>query len=143
MKKLDLLYRGKAKAVYHCDDKNSLILDFLDDTSAFDGKKTAKLQGKGAVNNKFNAFIMQHLEDNGVATHHIKKLSANESLVKKLTMFPLECVIRNIATGSICRRLGVADGLELQRPTYELFLKNDPLGDPMVNEFHAPCIWLG
>jgi len=137
MKQTELLYRGKAKAVYKTTESQYLILDFLDDTSAFDGKKIEQLQGKGAVNNKFNAFIMQHLESNGIKTHFEKILDDNHSLVKKLQMIPLECVIRNIATGSICKRLGVENGLELSKPTYELFLKNDDLGDPLVNEFHA------
>ena len=137
MNKQQILYKGKAKAVYSTNDNQYLILDFLDDTSAFDGKKTEKLQGKGKVNNKFNAFIMKHLEQNGIATHFEKLVSAQESLVKHLKMFPLESVVRNIATGSICRRLGVENGLELKMPTYELFLKNDALGDPMVNNSHA------
>lgn len=137
MKKEKLLYSGKAKSVYTCAQSEQLILDFRDDTSAFDGKKTSVLEGKGAVNNQFNAYIMSYLQDKGIDTHFIKLLSPQQSLVKKLNMIPLESVVRNISTGSLCRRLGVADGLTLSPPTYELFLKNDELGDPMINETHA------
>lgn len=130
------LYSGKAKSVYTCDRDDALILHFRDDTSAFDGEKTAKLERKGMVNNKFNAFIMEHLEAKGVPTHHLETLSDDESLVRKLDMFPIECVVRNIATGSICKRLGVEDGLDLKPATFEFFLKNDELHDPMINEYH-------
>ena len=130
------LYSGKAKSVYECDQDDALILYFRNDTSAFDGEKIEQLDRKGMVNNKFNAFIMQHLESEGVATHHLELLSDNESLVRKLDMFPIECVVRNIATGSICKRLGVEDGVDLTHPTFEFFLKNDALHDPMINEYH-------
>ena len=109
---------------------------FRDDTSAFDGKKKEALARKGAVNNQFNAAIMEKLKAAGIPCHFEQMLSPVESLVKKLEMIPVECVVRNIAAGSICRRLGVEEGLELTPPTFEFFLKNDDLGDPMVNDFH-------
>lgn len=137
MEKRELLYSGKAKSVYTTDDNDFMVLEFRNDTSAFDGKKVEQLDNKGLVNNKFNAFIMQALSDAGIPTHFERLLSDNESLVKRLDMIPLECVVRNIAAGSLCRRLGVEEGIELTPPTFELFLKNDELGDPMVNEFHA------
>ena len=130
------LYSGKAKSVFECAQDDALILYFRNDTSAFDGEKIEQLDRKGMVNNKFNAFIMQHLESEGVATHFLELLSDNESLVRKLDMFPIECVVRNIATGSICKRLGVEDGVNLAHPTFEFFLKNDALHDPMINEYH-------
>lgn len=136
MKKLDELYAGKAKSVYYTDDDNKLILHYRNDTSAFDGEKIEKLDRKGEINNKFSAFIMQKLEEAGVPTHHEALLSAEESVVKKLDMFPIECVVRNIATGSITKRLGVEDGINLTPPTFEFFLKNDELHDPMINEYH-------
>jgi len=136
MKKQDELYAGKAKSVYHTTEKDKLILFFRNDTSAFDGEKVDQLDRKGMVNNRFNAFIMEKLEVGGVPTHHIELLSDQESLVKNLDMIPIECVIRNISTGSLCRRLGVEDGLDLNPPTFEFFLKNDELHDPMVNEYH-------
>lgn len=134
MEKRDQLYAGKAKSVYTTDDPNRLILLFRDDTSAFDGKKKEALDRKGMVNNKFNAFIMEKLEQAGVPTHFDRLLSEQESLVKKLDMLPIECVVRNISAGSLCRRLGVEEGMDLHPCTFELFLKNDEKGDPMINE---------
>ncbi|WP_414430954.1 phosphoribosylaminoimidazolesuccinocarboxamide synthase [Alcanivorax sp. IL3] len=136
MEKRDELYAGKAKSVYTTDDADKLIMLFRDDTSAFDGKKKEALARKGAVNNQFNAAIMEKLKAAGIPCHFEQMLSPVESLVKKLEMIPVECVVRNIAAGSICRRLGVEEGLELNPPTFEFFLKNDDLGDPMVNDFH-------
>lgn len=136
MEKREQLYAGKAKSVYTTDDENLLILLFRNDTSAFDGEKIEQLDRKGQVNNQFNAFIMQKLEQAGIATHFERLLSAQESLVKRLHMAPIECVVRNIAAGSICRRLGVEEGLDLIPPTFEFFLKNDELHDPMINEYH-------
>ncbi len=130
------LYAGKAKSVFTTDNPDLLVLNFRDDTSAFDGGKIESLSRKGAVNNQFNAFIMQKLEDAGIKTHHEKLLSANQSVVKNLEMFPVECVVRNIAAGSICKRLGVEEGITLTPPTFEFFLKDDELNDPMINEYH-------
>jgi phosphoribosylaminoimidazole-succinocarboxamide synthase len=136
MKKLEQLYSGKAKSVYLTDDADKLILHFRNDTSAFDGEKVEKLERKGEVNNRFNAFIMQKLQEAGVPTHFEKLLTAEESLVKRLKMVPVECVVRNIAAGSLCKRLGVQEGVDLNPPTFEFFLKNDALHDPMINEYH-------
>jgi phosphoribosylaminoimidazole-succinocarboxamide synthase len=136
MKILDELYSGKAKSVFETDDRDRLVLNFRDDTSAFDGEKKASLARKGMVNNKFNAFIMTKLERAGISTHFEELLSGNQSLVKRLDMIPVECVVRNIAAGSICRRLGVKEGLDLNPPTFEFFLKNDELHDPMINDYH-------
>lgn len=137
MQKRNELYAGKAKSVYLTDDPDRLILEFRDDTSAFDGEKVEKLARKGRVNNYFNAFIMGKLAEAGIPVHVEKVLSDNQALVKKLAMIPVECVIRNIAAGSLCRRLGVKEGTDLNPPTFELFLKNDALHDPMINESHA------
>lgn len=137
MEKRELLYSGKAKSVYSTDNPDLMVLEFRDDTSAFDGQRIEQLDRKGKVNNKFNAFIMSKLEAAGIATHFEGLLSDNQSLVKRLQMIPLECVVRNISAGSLCRRLGVEEGLTLNPPTFELFLKNDALHDPMVNEYHA------
>ncbi len=130
------LYSGKAKSVYETNEHDKLILKFRDDTSAFDGEKMEQLTRKGEVNNKFNAFIMTQLEEAGIPTHFESLHSNTESIVKRLDMIPVECVVRNISAGSICRRLGVAEGLELTPPTFEFFLKNDSLHDPMINEYH-------
>ena len=131
-----LMYTGKAKSIFATDDEDTLMMEFRDDTSAFDGRKTEALSRKGMVNNHFNAFIMQKLEAGGVKTHLVSQVDDTRSLVRHLDMIPVECVVRNIATGSICRRLGVQDGLELETPTFEFFLKNDELHDPMINEYH-------
>jgi len=136
MEKRAELYAGKAKSVYTTDDPERLILHFRNDTSAFDGEKIEQLERKGMVNNKFNAFIMQQLEAAGIPTQHDKIISDEESLVKRLDMMPVECVVRNVATGSLVKRLGVEDGMNLIPPTFEFFLKNDALHDPMINDYH-------
>ena len=137
MEKREELFTGKAKSVYKTDNPDRFVLLFRDDTSAFDGEKIDQLSRKGMVNNKFNAFIMTKLEEAGVPTHFDSLLSDQECLVKKLDMIPVECVVRNIAAGSLCRRLGVEEGIDLTPPTFELFLKNDELHDPMINEYHC------
>ncbi len=134
MEKRQELYAGKAKSVFATDDPSRVILQFRDDTSAFDGERMESLARKGMVNNCFNAFIMETLAAAGVPTHFEERLSATESLVKALTMIPVECVVRNIAAGGLVKRLGVSEGQELTPPTFELFLKNDALHDPMINE---------
>ena len=136
MQRGNLLYSGKAKTVYECERSDALILHFRDDTSAFDGEKVEQLERKGVINNQFNALIMQHLAANNIPTHFIEVLSQDESLVRRLDMIPIECVVRNIASGSMTKRLGVEDGTVLSPPTFEFFLKNDALHDPMVNEYH-------
>ena len=136
MEKRDELYRGKAKTVYYTDDSDKLILHFRNDTSAFDGEKIEQLDRKGEVNNKFNHFIMTKLEEAGIATQVEALISDTESLVKKLDMIPVECVVRNLSAGSLVRRLGVEEGKELNPPIFEFFLKNDALHDPMVNDYH-------
>ena len=136
MDKIKEITSGKAKSLYTTENPEYLVMNFRDDTSAFDGKKTAALLGKGSVNNQFNAFIMNHLEEKGIKTHLIKVINNNESLVHKLKMFPIECVIRNTASGSICRRLGTEDGLVFEHPLFEFFLKDDDLGDPLINDEH-------
>ncbi|RUO22219.1 phosphoribosylaminoimidazolesuccinocarboxamide synthase [Aliidiomarina iranensis] len=137
MQKQEELYRGKAKTVYTTDNPDYLILQFRDDTSAFDGERIEQLARKGMVNNKFNFFIMEKLAAAGIPTQMESLLSDTESVVKKLDMIPVECVVRNIAAGSLVRRLGVEEGITLNPPTFEFFLKNDALHDPMVNESHA------
>ncbi len=134
--KKEQLFVGKAKTVYATNEADKLILHFRNDTSAFDGEKIEQLERKGMVNNYFNAFIMQQLEKAGIATHFEELISDEESVVKNLEMLPIECVVRNIATGSLVKRLGVEDGMDLVPPTFEFFLKNDALHDPMINDSH-------
>ena len=136
MDKVKEIPKGKAKSMFTTSNPGELIMEFRDDASAFDGKKRASLAGKGAVNNQFNAFIMNYLGDNGVEHHLINLIDNTNSLVSSLDMFPIECVIRNRATGSICKRLGTEDGLILEKPLFEFFLKDDDLGDPLINRNH-------
>jgi phosphoribosylaminoimidazole-succinocarboxamide synthase len=137
MNALELLYQGKAKSAYLTDDPDLLVLQFRDDTSAFDGEIIEQLSEKGAINNQFNAFIMTRLAETGIPTHFVERLSATDALVKRLDMIPVECVVRNKAAGSLVRRLGVEEGLDFDPPLFELFLKNDALHDPMITEHHV------
>tara|TARA_R110000868_G_scaffold8205_3_gene42590 strand:- start:176911 stop:177636 length:726 start_codon:yes stop_codon:yes gene_type:complete len=136
MEKQALLYSGKAKSIYKTNDENLFVMEYRNDATAFNGVKKAELSRKGLVNNYFNAFIMEKLEQAGIKTHFEKRLSDNESLVKNLTMLPVECVVRNIAAGGMSKRLGIEEGTELPEPVFEFFLKNDELDDPMVNDSH-------
>lgn len=136
MQKGQALYTGKAKTLFECEDPNYLICHFRNDTSAFDGVKKESLKGKGVVNNLVNAYLMERLEQQGIATHFVERLSDEDSLVKKLEMLPVECVVRNRAAGSLCRRLGTPEGIELRTPLFEFFLKNDELHDPLINDDH-------
>lgn len=131
-----LLHKGKAKSVYTCQDIAQVVIEYRDDATAFNGDKHAVLQDKGRVNNLFNAYIMEKLEAQGVKTHFIKRLNDHQSLMKKLEIIPVECVIRNIAAGGICKRLGIERGARFISPVFEYFLKNDALGDPMINHSH-------
>ncbi len=143
IEKLNLISEGKAKSLYETSEASELLMVYRDDTSAFDGKKKEALKGKGEINNKFNAFIMEHLSNNGVETHFLKLVEKNESLVKRLDMLPVECVVRNIATGSLCRRLGVEEGIKFEDPLFEFFLKDDDLGDPLINDNHITAFGWG
>ena len=136
MEKREELYSGKAKSVYKTDDPDLYVLQFRDDTSAFDGLRVEQLEGKGKVNNIFNAFIMEKLNEAGIKSHFVERISDTESVVKKLEMIPVECVVRNLAAGSICKRFGIKEGIEVNPPTFEFFLKNDELHDPMINDYH-------
>ena len=136
MQKQKLLYSGKAKSLYTTEDPDICVMEFRDDASAFDGVKKAQLARKGSVNNKMNAHFMEYLSQHGVKTHLIELLSDTESLVHKLKMFPVECVMRNYAAGSICRRLGIKEGIKFRVPIMEFFYKDDELHDPLINEYH-------
>jgi len=136
MQKGEEIFSGKAKSVYSADDPELFIMHFRDDTSAFDGIKVEQLADKGKVNNIFNAHIMALLAAEGIPTHFVERLSETDSLVKKLEMIPVECVVRNYAAGSLCKRYGIEEGIAIDPPTFEFFLKNDKLHDPMINDSH-------
>ncbi len=135
--KRDILYEGKAKIVYLTDDPDKLILHFKDTATAFDGVKRAELKGKGALNNTISSLIFEILHKKGIKTHFIEKLSNNEMLVWRAERFPVEVVVRNIAAGSVVKRLGFKEGEVFRKPLVELFYKNDELHDPLVCEEHV------
>ena len=130
------LYTGKAKTVYATDDARYLVMHYRDDVSAFDGVKLAKLPQKGETNNKINAYVMEKLAAAGIATHFIRVLNERESLVKAMTMIPVECVVRNVCAGSMAKRYGIPEGTKLKEPIFEFFLKSDALHDPLCNDDH-------
>ena len=136
MQRGEELVSGKAKSIFRTDDPELFVLHFRDDTSAFDGERVEQLADKGKVNNIFNAYIMGKLALGGIPTHFVKLLSDTDSLVKKLDMIPVECVVRNYAAGSLCKRFGIEEGININPPTFEFFLKNDELHDPMINDSH-------
>ena len=138
MEKLEKLYEGKAKILYKTSDPDLLIQYFKDDASAFDGKKKGTIVDKGVMNNHMSSRIFEYLEENGVKTHFVKNLNDREMLVKNLDIIPVEVVLRNVAAGSLCKRLGIEEGrIFEEQPILEFFYKSDPLGDPMINECHV------
>lgn len=137
MEKKEMLYEGKAKKVYATDNPEVLLVDYKDDATAFNGLKKGTISGKGAINNRVTNFMMQLLEKEGVPTHFVEELSDRETLVKKVSIVPLEVIIRNISAGSFAKRYGVEEGIVFAEPTIEFSYKNDDLGDPLINEYHA------
>lgn len=142
MQKGAQLYEGKAKKVFATDDPQLVIVDYKDDATAFNGEKKGTILGKGVVNNRMSNLLMQMLEENGVPTHFVKELSERETLVKKVSIVPLEVIIRNIAAGSFSKRFGVAEGTVLKTPSLEYSYKDDALGDPMINDYHILALGL-
>ncbi|ABY91826.1 MULTISPECIES: phosphoribosylaminoimidazolesuccinocarboxamide synthase [Thermoanaerobacter] len=142
MEKRELLYEGKAKKVYKTDEENLYIIEYKDDATAFNGLKKGTIAEKGIVNNKVSAILFALLDKNNVPTHYVKRLSDREMLVKKVEIFPLEVIVRNYAAGSICKRLGLEEGLKFKTPVLEFSYKNDELKDPMINEYHIQALEL-
>ncbi len=142
MEKLQQLYEGKAKKVFATDDPNIVIVDYKDDATAFNGLKKGTIVGKGVINNKMTNFMMQKLEEAGVPTHFVKQLSDRETAVKKVSIVPLEVIVRNISAGSFSKRYGVEEGIVFDAPTIEFSYKNDDLGDPLLNDYHAVALKL-
>ena len=142
MEKRELIYEGKAKKVYATDEPEILLVDYKDDATAFNGLKKGTISGKGAINNRVTNYMMKILEENGVPTHFVKELSARETLVKKVSIVPLEVIIRNISAGSFAKRYGVEEGIVFKTPTIEFSYKNDELGDPLLNSYHALALGL-
>jgi phosphoribosylaminoimidazole-succinocarboxamide synthase len=142
MKKLEQLYEGKAKKVYATDDPDVVIVDYKDDATAFNGEKKGTIAGKGVINNRMTNHLMRKLEAAGVPTHFVEELSDRETAVKKVVIVPLEVIVRNISAGSFAKRYGVAEGIVFDAPTIEFSYKNDALGDPLINEYHALALKL-
>ena len=136
MEKIQQLYEGKAKKVYATEDPNFYIVDYKDDATAFNGLKKGTIVGKGAINNRVTNHLMRMLESKGIPTHFVKELSDRETLVKKVEIVPLEVIVRNIAAGSLAKRLGLEEGVKMKSTVLEYSYKDDALGDPMVNEYH-------
>ena len=141
MKKLEQLYEGKAKKVYATEDPNVVIVSYKDDATAFDGLKKGTITGKGAINNQMTNYLMQQLEKAGVPTHFVEELSERETAVKKVSIVPLEVIIRNISAGSFAKRYGVEEGIVFDPPYTEVTLKDDEQGDPLISE--RLCIMKG
>lgn len=137
MEKKEQLYEGKAKKVFATDDANLVIVDYKDDATAFNGEKKGTITGKGVINNVVSNHMFQLLEQQGVPTHFVEQLSERETLVKKVSIVPLEVIIRNISAGSFAKRFGVEEGIVFDEPTIEFSYKNDELGDPLMNAYHA------
>lgn len=140
VEKLDLLYEGKAKKVFKTDVEDVYIVDYKDDATAFNGEKKGTIAGKGVINNRMTNYLFQMLEKEGVPTHFVEELSDRETAVKKVEIVPLEVIVRNVAAGSFSKRLGIEEGTKLLAPTLEFSYKDDELGDPLINDYHAIAI---
>ena len=142
MEKQAQLYEGKAKKVFATEDPSLVIVSYKDDATALDGLKKGTIAGKGVVNNKMSNFLFELLEKKGIATHFVKELNDRETVVKKVSIVPLEVIIRNLSAGSFSKRYGVPEGLTFSSPTIEFSYKNDELHDPLLNEYHALALGL-
>lgn len=137
MEKLEMIYEGKAKKIYATDKADEVIVYYKDDATAFNGEKKGQIEDKGVLNNAITSMIFEMLNENGIKTHFIEKLSEREQLCKKVEIVPLEVIVRNVAAGSMAKRLGLQEGFELKTTVFELSYKDDNLGDPLINDFHA------
>ena len=142
MKKLEQLYEGKAKKVFATDDPTLVIVDYKDDATAFNGEKRGTIIGKGVINNRMSNYLMSKLEAAGIPTHFVEQLSDRETAVKRVSIIPLEVIIRNLSAGSFAKRYGVEEGIVFEHPTIEFSYKNDALGDPLINSYHAVALKL-
>lgn len=142
MEKRNQLYEGKAKKVFATDDPALVIVSYKDDATALDGLKKGTIAGKGVVNNKMSDFLFTLLEKNGIPTHFVEELNDREALVRKVSIVPLEVIIRNISAGSFAKRYGVEEGIVFAEPTIEFSYKNDELHDPLINSYHALALGL-
>ncbi len=142
MQRLEKIYEGKAKILYATDNPDLLIQYFKDEATAFDGKKKGIIKEKGVLNNKISARLFQYLEDKEIPTHFVETASDREMVIKRLEIIPIEVVVRNIAAGSLAKRMGIAEGMPLKKTVLEFYYKSDPLGDPMINDYHIEAFGL-
>jgi len=142
MVKKEQLYEGKAKKVFATDDPQVVIVDYKDDATAFNGEKKGTITGKGVINNQMTNHLMRKLEESGIPTHYVEELSERETAVKKVSIVPLEVIIRNLSAGSFSKRYGVEEGIVFDQPTIEFSYKDDALGDPLINDYHAVALKL-
>ncbi|MCR6515591.1 phosphoribosylaminoimidazolesuccinocarboxamide synthase [Clostridium sp. LY3-2] len=140
MENLEMLYEGKAKKIFKTEKPNEVIVHYKDDATAFNGEKKAQIGNKGVLNNAITSMIFEMLEKEGVKTHFIKKLTDRDQLCKKVEIVPLEVIVRNVAAGSMAKRLGIEEGFKLKTTVFELSYKDDELGDPLINDYHAVAI---
>lgn len=139
---MNMLYEGKAKKIFEAEDKDQVIIYYKDDATAFNGAKKSEISGKGVLNNSITTMIFELLHKNGIETHFIEKLSEREQLCKKVEIVPLEVIVRNVAAGSMAKRLGIEEGRELNTTIFEICYKNDEFGDPLINDYHAVALGL-
>lgn len=137
MEKLEMMYEGKAKKIYATEKVDEVIVYYKDDATAFNGEKKGQIEDKGTLNNAITSMIFEMLNENGIKTHFIEKLNEREQLCKKVEIVPLEVIVRNVAAGSMAKRLGLEEGFELKTTVFELSYKDDSLGDPLINDYHA------
>lgn len=142
MEKLEQIYEGKAKKVFSTNDENCVIVEYKDDATAFNGLKKGTIAGKGVINNRVTNHMMRMLEKEGVPTHYVEEISDRETIVKKVEIVPLEVIVRNISAGSFSKKYGVEEGIVFDSPTIEFSYKNDDLGDPLINSYHAIALKL-
>ena len=142
MEKREMIYEGKAKKVYTTDNPELYIVSYKDDATAFNGLKKGAIAGKGAINNQMSNLLMRMLSEHGVPTHFVEELSERDTVVKKVSIVPLEVIVRNISAGSFAKRYGVEEGIVFDEPTIEFSYKNDELGDPLINDYHALALKL-
>ena len=140
MEKLEMLYEGKAKQIFKSKNENEVIVHYKDDATAFNGEKKSQINNKGILNNSITSTIFQMLNESGIKTHFIKKLNDRDQLCKKVSIIPLEVIVRNVAAGSMAKRLGIEEGFNLKTTVFELTYKDDSLGDPLINDYHAVAI---
>lgn len=140
MEKLEMMYEGKAKKIYATENAEEVIVYYKDDATAFNGEKKDKINNKGILNNAITSMIFEMLNENGIKTHFVKKLNDREQLCKKVEIVPLEVIVRNVAAGSMAKRLGLEEGYKLKTTVFEFSYKDDELGDPLINSYHAVAI---